>query len=329
MTKAATHRGTNAVKKLLNRQMSGKAGVAANGSAAGPLTAATDTAYAANILQANREIDPSLIEEVSLSRVVDNPFNARHVYRQDRVEEMVESIRQNGQMTPAHAFPIEGRPGYWQLIDGQFRKRALMLAGKDVMKVLPVTPCSELELYKLSFLLNHERTEQTAYDNALSWKRLIDEKIVSDQEELAATIGVSKATISKTLAMLDLPAEVVQLMRDHAGKFGTTLAYALFLYSKTPNQTEAKVKELFWKIVEEDLGSRDVDRIREQVSKASGPQVREHSTTYPLRLPEGVRGSLKVWSKQGRLSVDVRNLPEDKLMSLQDGVLDLMKALTQ
>lgn len=324
MTKPAAQRGTSAVKKLLNRQIAGNAG---SPSKKGPVV--SDKTYVANIFEANREIDLSQVEEIPLSRVVDNPFNARHVYRQDRVDEMVESIRANGQMTPAHAFPIEGRPGFWQLIDGQFRKRALMLAGKDVMKVLPVTPCSELELYKLSFLLNHERTEQTAYDNALSWKRLIDQKIVRDQEELAATIGVSKATISKTLAMLELPDEIVQLMRDHAGKFGTTLAYALFQFSRVPNQTTEKIKELFWKIINQDLGTRDVDRIREQVTKVAGPQVREHSTTYPLRLPEGVKGSLKVWNKQGRLSVDVRNLPEDKLLSLQDGVLELMTALTQ
>lgn len=324
MTKPAAQRGTSAVKKLLNRQIAGNAG---SPSKKGPVV--SDKTYVANIFEANREIDLSQVEEIPLFRVVDNPFNARHVYRQDRVDEMVESIRANGQMTPAHAFPIEGRPGFWQLIDGQFRKRALMLAGKDVMKVLPVTPCSELELYKLSFLLNHERTEQTAYDNALSWKRLIDQKIVRDQEELAATIGVSKATISKTLAMLELPDEIVQLMRDHAGKFGTTLAYALFQFSRVPNQTTEKIKELFWKIINQDLGTRDVDRIREQVTKVAGPQVREHSTTYPLRLPEGVKGSLKVWNKQGRLSVDVRNLPEDKLLSLQDGVLELMTALTQ
>ena len=124
------------------------------------------------------ELERKYVVTVPLSRIVDNPYNARHLYPQERLDELVESIKAEGQLTPVHGFKLENRAGFWQLIDGQFRKRALIQAGKDTIDLLPVKSVSAFELYRISFLLNEERSEQTAFDNAVSWRKLLDDKLV-------------------------------------------------------------------------------------------------------------------------------------------------------
>ena len=319
MKRAAATKGVEAVRAQFNRQKESGLSLVDNAALA------DSRAAAQAVLREMAEVDLKKVVAVPLSRVIDNPYNARHVYPQGRVDELVESIKEKGQMSPAHAFPIPDREGYWQLVDGKFRKTALMLCGNETIDILPVSPCSEFELYHLSYLLNNERSPQTAFDNAFSWKKLLEDGLVQDQESLAKALNISKGTVSKTLSVLDLHEDIIQLVKGQAEMFGPAMCYALFQYSKAPGKSIEEVKDLFWEIVDKGLSTREVDRIREQAESTAGPRVREHSTTYPLTLEEGVRASLKEWSRQGRLSLDIRNLSEKRRVAIRQEILRILE----
>jgi len=55
----------------------------------------------------------------------ENPLNARRIYDPQIVQERAASIATHGQQTPGLAAPDPTRPGWYVLIDGHYRKRAL------------------------------------------------------------------------------------------------------------------------------------------------------------------------------------------------------------
>lgn len=284
---------------------------------------AQDALDASNILQQFREFDPKQVVPVSLTKVLDNPQNARRIYPQDRIAELAESIAEQGQMSPAHAFPLKDKPGYWQLVDGHFRKQALLRNQAETIDLLPVTPCDAFEMYHLSYLLNHERSAQTAYDNAMAWKELLDKGIVDGQEALAARLKVSAPKVSRTLALLDLPEDALQVVRAYPEAIKSSMGYALFLYWKSTQSVE-KLKDLLQGVIDKRItGTREVDQLRTQAERASGPVRREHSTSYPLRLPDGVKARFREFEKQGKLSLEISNLPETQRVELREKLLKL------
>lgn len=295
----------------VKKQIDGEAG-----SASGSLNAS-------NVLMQFREFDPKQVVQVSLTKVLDNPRNARRLYPQDRIAELAESISEQGQMSPAHAFPLEDRPGYWQLIDGHFRKQALLRNQAETIDLLPVTACGAFEMYHLSFLLNHERSAQTAYDNAMAWKELLDQGIVDGQEALATRLKVSAPKVSKTLSLLELPEDALQVVRANPEAITPLMGYALFQYWKSTQSIE-KLKDLLQAVIDKRItGTREIDRLRLQGEKAAGPIRREHSTSYPLRLPEGVKAQFREFEKQGKLSLEISHLPEVDRIDIRDKILKI------
>jgi len=63
---------------------------------------------------------------VGLHLVHDNPYNARTIYQEGLIKDLVGSLKAQGQLVPALAVEHPSLPGHFQLIDGHYRKKALL-----------------------------------------------------------------------------------------------------------------------------------------------------------------------------------------------------------
>lgn len=60
---------------------------------------------------------------VALHLVHDNPYNARTIYKKGLIQELVGSLKAQGQLVPALAVEHPTLAGHYQLIDGHYRKK--------------------------------------------------------------------------------------------------------------------------------------------------------------------------------------------------------------
>ena len=242
------------------------------------------------------------IVRAPLGRVHENPLNARHIYNPDVVKELAASIATRGQMVPASAIEHPTIAGDYLLIDGHYRKKALAVAGQHTIDLVIRRHDSDIELYRMSWLLNEERNAQSSLDNAFAWRKLIDRGLVQTENQIAELLGVSLSTVNKTLALLSLPTPALDKMRDRPEKFGVFAGYELTLAAKKLNELE--LLELVDRIVAEDLSSRQVSAIRAKLEAGDKRKRKETSRQYKIQRTGQQIGSLKEWDS-GKVALEV------------------------
>lgn len=241
--------------------------------------------------------------KVALNRIHENPYNARFIYRQEKIRERAESLKKNGQMVAAKAVPHPTIPGDYIVIDGLYRKKGAVEANITEMELDVIPPMPNVEMYMMSWRINEERAGQTTLDNAFAWKKLIDDKVVDSEVEIANMLGMSKATINKTLALMDLPKSVVERMSTAPDKFGVSTGYEIAMLNKKLQEPE--LLALVDKVINEDLTSRQVAALRERTEGAGTPRrKKENSRQYKIRSGDVQIGSLKEWDN-GRVAFEV------------------------
>ena len=242
------------------------------------------------------------IVSAPLDQVHENPLNARHIYNPDVVKELAASIATRGQMVPASAVPHPSIPGHFLLVDGHYRKKALVAAGHHSIDLIVRAHEGDIEMYRLSWLLNEERSAQSPLDNAFAWRKLIDKDIVKNEGEIAELLGMSLSTVNKTLSLLGLPNSALDKMRERPEKFGVFAGYELTLAAKKLNETELLI--LIDRIVIEDLSSREVGAIRAKLESGDKRKRKETSRQYKIQSAGQQIGSLKEWDS-GKVSLEV------------------------
>lgn len=251
---------------------------------------------------------PKSVLTVPLENIHDNPVNARYIYDSDIIKNLSASIATRGQLVPAAAIRHPELADHYILIDGHYRKKALVAAGRSGMDLIVQESENDLELYKMSWLLNAERSAQSVLDNAIAWQTLLDQKLVSEGIQIAELLGVSPATVNKTLALLKLPTAAIEKMKEHPERFGVFIGYELSLASKSVSENE--LLQLIDRIVQEELSSREVASIRAKLEKGSIRKKKETSRQYKIRNGLNQIGVIKEWDS-GKVSFEV-TLPDPR-----------------
>jgi len=141
-----------------------------------------------------------------------SPFQPRRAMDQDLLQELANSIAQRGILQPLLVRPTPGAAGSYQIIAGERRWRAAQLARLHDVPVL-VRDLSDADAMAAGLVENLQRADLNAVEEAAGYQRLLDEFKMT-QEQLAEAIGKSRSHITHTLRVLNLPAEVQQMVRQ-------------------------------------------------------------------------------------------------------------------
>jgi ParB family chromosome partitioning protein len=270
-----------------------------------------------------RASDGRALVRIPLNQLDENPYNARQLYESDLVEELAQSIATHGQKVPAVAATNPAHPRRFILVDGHYRRKALESLGMDHIECVVESAPKPADLYRLSFLLNEKRHQQTALDNALAWRKLLDGGAAAKEEDLLALTGLSWATVNRTLALLKLPEPVLARLRESPDRFGVSVAYEIYQYFTAAGEKAAL--ELVDRVAKEDLSRRDIEQLRKKaeagVKRKKKEVSRQHKVFYGGDLPVGV---LKDWDS-GRIVVDLTLKDATK----REKLLGELKALVQ
>jgi len=183
-----------------------------------------------------------------------NRSQPRKHFDESKLQELADSIKEKGILEPLLVRKVA--EGY-ELIVGERRWRAAQKADFKEVPIL-VKEADDREALELSLIENLQREDLNPIEEAEALKGLIEEGI--SQEELAKRIGKDRTTISNTLRLLKLPAEV----RSHLLQNRITSGHARAILSL---ETKEKQKELCALIIQKGLSVRAAEALARRWSE--------------------------------------------------------------
>lgn len=150
------------------------------------------------------------ISMVPVDKIVANPFQPRKEFDAAALDELAQSIRQQGIITPV---TVRRMPdGTYQLIAGERRYRASQLAGLTELPAY-IRTATDMQMMEMALVENIQRADLGAMEVALAYKALIEEcRLTHDQ--LSEKVGKDRSTITNYLRLLTLPAETQLALKD-------------------------------------------------------------------------------------------------------------------
>lgn len=172
---------------------------------------------------------PGEVRFLPLSTIRKGKYQPRRVFDQEKLALLANTIEDNGGLNNAIVVrPLSG--GNYELIAGERRFLAHELLRKHTIYAL-IRDLSDEEAAVLSVADNDAREDLTDFERGVSYKQLLDDKIVQNQTELSRRVGRSMATISRCLAYFKLPAPVIEMLEENPELIGNRVVADLVALS--------------------------------------------------------------------------------------------------
>lgn len=151
------------------------------------------------------------VTKLRISQIEPRADQPRRNFDSESLSQLADSIAQNGVLQPV-LVRASTQTGFYQLIAGERRWRASKMAGMNEIPAI-VVEADELKSAQYALIENIQREDLDAWEEASAYERMIREFGLS-QEELAQSLGKSRSAVANALRLLDLPEEIVEMLRD-------------------------------------------------------------------------------------------------------------------
>jgi ParB family chromosome partitioning protein len=170
------------------------------------------------------------LDNILISQVERNPFQPRNKFNQNKLDELALSIKQLGVIQPITVRKIN--LDKYQIISGERRYRASKIVGLENIPAY-IRIANDQEMLEMALVENIQRENLNPIEIALSYKRLINECNLT-QEECSLRVGKKRTTITNFMRLLKLPTEIQNGLSE--GKISTGHARALINIKSKENQ---------------------------------------------------------------------------------------------
>ena len=162
-------------------------------------------------------------EMIRISSIDPRHDQPRKTFEREALESLADSIAAYGVLQPIIVRKNIDIEGTYEIIAGERRWRAAKMAGLSEIPAV-IFDGDDLKAAQVAMIENVQREDLNPVEEALGYGALID-RFGLTQEQLAKQVGKSRATITNMLRLLDLPEEVLELLRS--GELQTGHARAL------------------------------------------------------------------------------------------------------
>jgi len=156
-----------------------------------------------------KEIKTNKISIKDLSR---NKFQPRKYFNKDSLEELTNSIREQGVIQPIVVRPDKNNSGKYEIIAGERRWLASQNAGLHEVPVA-ILDVDDIKSLEFAIVENVQRQDLNPIEEAKGYQRLVDD-FNYNHEKLSKFIGKSRSYIANSLRLLGLPSEVLLLVES-------------------------------------------------------------------------------------------------------------------
>ncbi|MBQ8817184.1 MAG: ParB/RepB/Spo0J family partition protein [Clostridia bacterium] len=268
-----------------------------------------------NILESKK----GAAENIRISDIEPRRDQPRKTFERESLEVLADSIAAYGVLQPiiVRSNPIS--EGTYEIIAGERRWRASKMAGLTEIPAV-IFDGDELKAAQVALIENIQREDLNPVEEAMGYGALID-KFGLTQEQVAKQVGKSRPAIANMLRLLDLPTEVLEMLRD--GTISAGHARALLGLDSQETMIECANR-----IVERSLSVREIEAMVQRINNLKAepeeervhPQIKAHMKELEHRamsaLGRKVRISRSTHKKVLELSYSDDEDLEALLMSL-------------
>ena len=235
---------------------------------------------------------------IRLSDIEPNPRQPRQDFEPVALEELAQSIRENGIITP---ITLRKTGDTYQIIAGERRWRASRLAGLTEIPAI-VLDVDENTAYALALIENLQREDLNPMEEAEGYRRLTQELGLT-QEQAALRVGRSRPAVANALRLLSLPKSVEALLRDKQLSAGHARALL-------PLEREVVMLKAAQTILEQQLSVRQTEALVKQLQKTPADKPEKTPDIYVQDLERamaaftGHKITIKHGEKKGKITIE-------------------------
>ena len=249
--------------------------------------------------------------KVKISKVEPNREQPRKNFDEDALLELAESIKQFGVLQP---LLVQDRKHYYEIIAGERRWRAAKIAGLKEVPVI-IKKLTEQEMVEISLIENIQRENLNPIEEALAYKRLLNEFNLK-QDEVAERVSKSRTAVTNSMRLLKLNEKVQQMVIDDMLTTGHArallgiedqekqyvVAQQIFDEKLSVRETEKLVKKIQ---KEKDLPEKKKEELDEQVALAY------HDVEEKMKLILGTKVNIRAKDdKKGKIEIEYYSMDE-------------------
>jgi len=251
------------------------------------------------------------LAELPISSLRPNPQQPREHFDEEALAALAESIREVGVLQPVL---VRSTDDGYELIAGERRWRAARRVGLQTIPAI-VRIADDAAVLQQAIIENVQREQLNPLEEAAAYQQLIEDFSFT-HDEVATRVGKSRAAITNTLRLLQLPPTIQRYLKDGSLRMGHARALL-----GTPDR--AFQEQLARRVVSDDLSVRDVeDAIRQREESPAVRAAAQTSSGSKLRPPgllelEDLLGDyletrvrITMGPKHGRVQVDFANLED-------------------
>lgn len=247
--------GDEVVQEVVNDQVTGKNKTDQAGDKAGGKKQEASSDGKSVVVEKTVTVEVPKEITVKLSMIEPNRNQPRKDFNEDQLQELADSIKQYGILQP---LLVQKRENYYELIAGERRWRAAKLAGLKEVPVV-IREYSQQESMEIALIENVQRADLNPIEEAQAYQRLMQE-FGMRQEDIAQRVSKNRATITNSMRLLKLEAEVQQMLAEDR----ITGGHARALLAIEDPKVQVQLAE---KIERDKMSVRDVERMVKLISR--------------------------------------------------------------
>ena len=258
-------------------------------------------------IREEKKLSTSQSNTAAISDLSRNPYQPRQNFKEEKLEELANSIRKNGIIQPIAVRPSKSDSNKYEIVAGERRWLAAQRAG---LHEIPITilDLSDVESLEVAIVENIQRDDLNPIEEAKGYKRL-NEEFKYDHESISKLMSKSRSHISNTLRLLSLPSDVISMLEE--GSLTSGQARPLIGISNASSIAE--------EIVSKNYSARKVEYL---VRNKKGGKIVKKIDTNILKTQERLQKilGLKVniinkKNNSGKITIEYKDLDQFELIS--------------
>lgn len=218
---------------------------------------------------------------VKISSVEPNREQPRKQFNEEALQELADSIRQYGIIQP---LLVSDKKDYYEIIAGERRWRAAKIAGLKEVPVL-IKEYTDQEIVEISLIENIQREDLNPIEEALAYKRLMDEFNMK-QDEIAEKVARSRVAVTNSVRLLKLDERVQQMLKEDQISAG----HARTLLSLPTGEAQFQIAQ---RIVDEKLSVREIEKLVKTFNEPIKPKKEKPVNTAEDAVYESLEERMK------------------------------------
>lgn len=191
------------------------------------------------------------VDQIAIDRIVPNPYQPRKHFNQEKLDELAQSIKEQGVFTPI--LVSKNEDGY-QLIAGERRLRAAKIAQIQTIPAV-IRDFTRKQMIEIALLENIQRDDLNIMEEALAYQDLTVQLKLS-QEQLSKRVHKSRSHVANVMRLLKLEPSVQQYVKEEKISMG----HARALISLEASDQLALAN----RIVKDNLNVRELEKLVKQ-----------------------------------------------------------------